>query len=108
MTPNGRENYCCGGGGGTVSLDEIHKFRMEVGGRTKMEQIRKTGAEIVVAPCANCKKQLRELMNYHKLPVQVLGLHDLVLRAIRMPTSSDGHQSAESEPKASMAGAVKS
>jgi Fe-S oxidoreductase len=108
MTPNGRENYCCGGGGGTVSLDEIHKFRMEVGGRTKMEQIRKTGAEIVVAPCANCKKQLRELMNYHKLPVQVLGLHDLILRAIRMPTSSDGHQSAESEPKASMAGAAKS
>jgi len=88
MTPNGRENYCCGGGGGTVSLDEIHKFRMEIGGRTKMEQIRATGAEIVVAPCANCKKQLRELMNYHKLPVQVVGLHDLILRAIRMPKSS--------------------
>jgi Fe-S oxidoreductase len=73
-----------------------------------MEQIRKTGAEIVVAPCANCKKQLRELMNYHKLPVQVVGLHDLILRAIRMPTSFDDHQSAESEPKASMAGAAKS
>jgi len=100
MTPNGRENYCCGGGGGTVSLDEIHKFRMEVGGRTKMEQIRATGAQIVVAPCANCKKQLRELMKYHKLPVEVVGLHDLILRAIRMPNASadqsDGANASES------------
>ena len=108
MTPNGRENYCCGGGGGTVSLDELHKFRMEVGGRTKMEQIRATGAEIVVAPCANCKKQLRELMNYHKLPVQVVGLHDLILRAIRMPNSSGDHQGAAGEPESSMLASAKS
>jgi Fe-S oxidoreductase len=108
MTPNGRENYCCGGGGGTVSLDEIHEFRMQVGGRTKMEQIRATGAEIVVAPCANCKKQLRELMKYHELPVQVVGLHDLILRAIRMPNSSRDQQSAADESGSSMVGSAKS
>ncbi len=85
MTPNGRENYCCGGGSGTVSLDETHKFRMEIGGRTKAEQVRATGAQIVVSPCANCKKQMRELMQYHKVPAEVVGLHDLILRAIRMP-----------------------
>jgi Fe-S oxidoreductase len=105
MTPNGRENYCCGGGGGTVSLDEIHKFRMEIAGRTKMEQIRATGAEIVVAPCANCKKQLRELMNYHKLPVQVVGLHDLILRAIRMPNSSGDQQGVTGDSERSTVGA---
>jgi Fe-S oxidoreductase len=84
MTPHGSENYCCGGGGGLVSLDEIHEFRMEVAGKAKAGQIRATGAEIVVSPCANCKKQLRELADYHKLPVQVVGVHDLVLRAIRL------------------------
>jgi Fe-S oxidoreductase len=88
MKPNGRENYCCGGGGGTVSLDEMHKFRMEIAGKTKADQIRATGAEILIAPCANCKKQLREIVNYHKLPVEVMGLHDLILRAIRMPGSN--------------------
>lgn len=35
MSPSGKDNYCCGGGGGLVSLDEIHKFRMEVGGKGK-------------------------------------------------------------------------
>jgi len=108
MTPNGRHNYCCGGGGGTVSLDEIHKFRMEIGGRKKMEQIRATGAEIVVAPCANCKKQLRELMKYHELPVQIVGLHDLILRAIRMPNSSGDQQSAADESESSIVGSAKS
>jgi Fe-S oxidoreductase len=84
MNPHGRENYCCGGGGGLVSLDEIYEFRMNVSGRTKAEQIQATGAQIVVSPCANCKKQLRELMNYYKLPVQVVGVHDLILRAIEI------------------------
>lgn len=83
MSPKGRENYCCGGGGGTVSIDEIRAFRTGVGGATKAEQIRRTGATVVVAPCANCKKQLREVCEDHGLGhVQVVGLHDLVLKAI--------------------------
>jgi len=82
MHPHGRENYCCGGGGGLVSLDEIHNFRMQVAGKVKAEQIQASGAQIVATPCANCKKQLRELVDYYKLPVQIVGVHDLVLRAI--------------------------
>lgn len=83
MNPHGAENYCCGGGGGLVSLDETHEFRMRVAGKTKAEQILATGAQIVATPCANCKKQLRELMDYYKAPVQIVGVHDLVLRAIQ-------------------------
>ena len=88
MTPNGRENYCCGGGGGTVSVDELHEYRMKVAGKVKADQIRETGAQIVATPCANCKKQLRELMDYYDLPVEIVGVHDLVLRALRMPGDS--------------------
>ena len=82
MTPNGTQNYCCGGGGGTVSIDEMHEFRMEIGGRKKVEQLKAANADIVVAPCANCKKQLRELIDYHKLPMQVKGLHDIMFDTI--------------------------
>jgi len=82
LHPHGRENYCCGGGGGLVSLDEIHDFRMQVAGRIKAEQIQASGAQIVATPCANCKKQLRELVGYYRLPVQIVGVHDLILRAI--------------------------
>jgi len=85
MTPNGKDNFCCGGGGGLVSVDEIHEFRMSIGGRVKAEQIRKTGAEIVISPCANCKKQLKELVEYYELPCKVVGLHDLILKAIHIP-----------------------
>ena len=82
LQPHGRENYCCGGGGGLVSLDEIHNFRMQVSGKVKASQIQASEAQIVATPCANCKKQLRELVDYYKLPVQIVGVHDLVLRAI--------------------------
>jgi Fe-S oxidoreductase len=82
LNPHGRENYCCGGGSGLVSLDETYEFRMRVSGRTKAEQIRESGAQIIASPCANCKKQLRELVDFYKLPVQVVGVHDLVLRSI--------------------------
>jgi Fe-S oxidoreductase len=84
LHPHGKENYCCGGGGGLVSLDEIYDFRMKVAGKLKAGQIQASGANIVATPCANCKKQLRELVDYYKLPVQIVGVHDLVLRAIEL------------------------
>lgn len=83
MTPNRTENYCCGGGGGTVSIDEIRTFRTTKMGKRKADQIRATGAKIVVSPCANCKKQLREVCEDNGLDdVRVAGLHDLLLDAI--------------------------
>jgi Fe-S oxidoreductase len=83
MTPNRTENYCCGGGGGTVSIDEIRAFRTGPLGRKKAAQIRDTGAQLVVAPCANCKKQLAEVIEDNELEnAQVIGLHDLLLRVI--------------------------
>ncbi len=85
MTPHGAENYCCGGGGGTVSVDEVYDYRMKVTGKIKADQIIATGAELVIAPCANCKKQLKEIIEYYKIPAKVVGLHDLILRAIRFP-----------------------
>ena len=89
MTPNRTENYCCGGGGGTVSIDEIRSFRTGPMGRVKAEQIRETGARIVVAPCANCKKQLREVCEDNGLEgVEVVGVHDLILRALHFGNGS--------------------
>ena len=85
MAPNGRENLCCGGGGGTVSIDEIRAYRTTVSGSLKAEQIRRTGANYCVAPCANCKKQLRELMEDQGIECEIVGLHDLIYKAIILP-----------------------
>lgn len=82
MTPNGTDNYCCGGGGGTVSIDEIRKYRTGVAAQRKVQQIIETGAHYVVAPCANCKKQFKELIEDNNLDCELVGLHDLILKAI--------------------------
>ncbi len=101
MTPSGTDNYCCGGGGGTVSIDEIRAFRTGIGGKRKADQIRATGARYVIAPCANCKKQLRELVEDHGLgEVDVVGLHDLILRAVEIPGARPAAERAASNPLA--------
>jgi len=82
MTPTGENNICCGGGGGTVSIDEIRPYRTAVGGKLKADQIRRSGCEILVAPCANCKKQLRELVEDQGIECEIVGLHDLIYKAI--------------------------
>jgi Fe-S oxidoreductase len=95
MTPNRTENLCCGGGGGTVSIDEIRAFRTGPLGKRKAEQIRATGAKYLVAPCANCKKQLREVCEDNGLDdVEVVGLHDLLLKVIDLkgPTAPSKEQ----------------
>ncbi len=85
MEPHGVWNLCCGGGGGTVSIDEVRPYRTGVTGAKKAEQIRATGAHYLVAPCANCKKQLREVCEDNGLgDVEVVGLHDLLYRAIEL------------------------
>jgi Fe-S oxidoreductase len=84
MQPHGTENYCCGGGGGTVSIDEMHDFRMEVLAKTKADQLKATEADIVVAPCANCKKQLREVIEHYQLPMEVKGIHELLYQAVKI------------------------
>jgi Fe-S oxidoreductase len=99
MKPSGRDNFCCGGGGGLVSVDELHEFRMSVAGKVKAEQLRQTGADICIAPCANCKKQLKELVDYYEVPCKIMGLHDLLLRAIRLP---GGKTPAERKEEASL------
>ncbi|HQP49662.1 MAG TPA: (Fe-S)-binding protein [Spirochaetota bacterium] len=84
MTPHGNDNYCCGGGGGTVVVNELKPYRMTIAGKKKVEQMIKTNADIVITPCANCKKQFGELILHHKLPMQHAGLHDLIFKAIEM------------------------
>lgn len=85
MTPNRENNICCGGGGGTVSIDELRPHRTTAAGKVKAEQLRATGAKYIVAPCANCKKQLRELVEDQQIDAEVVGLHDLLYKAIILP-----------------------
>jgi len=81
MEPHGIDNYCCGGGGGMLSMSEFAKDRIAAG-KVKADQIKATGAEIVVTSCHNCLDQLMELNKHYKLGVKVQNLSELVANAI--------------------------
>jgi Fe-S oxidoreductase len=62
-------------------MSEYNERRMKIGER-KAEQIRNTGAKIVVTPCHNCVDQLLQLNSFYKLNVQIKTLAEVVADAI--------------------------
>jgi CheY-like chemotaxis protein len=80
MYPNRAENYCCTGGGGAMSMSEYAPRRLK-SARIKAEQLKATGAKIVVTSCHNCVDGLTDLIRHYKLDMQVTQLVNLVARA---------------------------
>ncbi len=80
MTPNREENWCCGGGGGLVAMGE-DEFRMK-SGKVKAEQMRATGASVVVTACENCHSQLSDLCAHYALGQKVEFLSHLAAQAL--------------------------
>ena len=81
LTPNRSHSYCCGGGSGLVAIPEWSDIRLD-SGILKAEQIRKTGAEVVVTSCDNCRHQITELGEIHKLNIEVTSVSELTLNAL--------------------------
>jgi Fe-S oxidoreductase len=81
MYPNREKNYCCGGGGGQLAMTRYVKRRLETG-KIKADQIRKTGAKIVVTPCHNCIDQLSELNREYDLKVEIKTASEVVADAL--------------------------
>ena len=81
MSPNREKNWCCGGGGGLVAQPEFDEFRMKTG-KKKAEQIRDTGASMVVTPCENCRLQIGGLNEYYDLGVEIKSLSDFVVESM--------------------------
>ena len=88
MEPHGAENFCCGGGGGMLSMSEFAKDRIAAG-KVKADQISATGAEIVATSCHNCLDQLDEIKRHYKLKVKIQNLSELVAAAIIWPSGEN-------------------
>lgn len=82
MTPNREKNWCCGGGGGLVAEPEFEEFRIKTG-ELKVDQIKATGAKVVVSPCENCRLQLETLNERYQMSVEITSIMDLVVKAMR-------------------------
>jgi len=96
MTPNGVENYCCGGGSGFAIMNSMNfpDWRSSISGRMKMKQIIDAFDDIpepsitkyVCAPCSNCKGQIRDMFSYYNIGEQYNivygGLVELIVNAM--------------------------
>jgi Fe-S oxidoreductase/CheY-like chemotaxis protein len=81
MYPNRAENYCCTGGGGAMSMSEYTPLRLK-SGRIKADQLKATGANLVVTSCHNCVDGLTDLIRHYKLGMKVTQIVNLVANAI--------------------------
>lgn len=81
MVPNGRENYCCTGGSGLLSMAEYRPLRLEVA-RIKARQLTDTRARLLCTMCHNCVDGLGDVVKHYKLDMKVVQVLDLVANAL--------------------------
>ena len=84
MHPNRAENFCCTGGGGAMSMSEYTPLRLK-SGRIKADQLKATGAKVVVTSCHNCVDGLADLIKHYDLDIEVTQLVNLVSEALVVP-----------------------
>lgn len=85
MTPNREHNHCCGGGGGILPMGPDFKPDRIANGRVKAEQIRATGAKVVIAPCHNCFDQINDLGEEFDLGITVMSFKELIIEMMEVP-----------------------
>jgi Fe-S oxidoreductase len=77
MTPGGDFNWCCGGGGGVVTIHRADDLRYKVF-ELKMEQIDDTGADIVLSTCSNCRQSFNDAQQHFNWDKSMESLLELV------------------------------
>ena len=92
MTPNRLQSLCCGGGSGLVAIAEWSEDRIKAG-KPKADQIRQTGAKVVVTSCDNCRHQITELNEHYNLDIKVTSLCELAVQALVLPESTNQQSS---------------
>ena len=103
MTPNRAENYCCTGGGGAMSMSEYTPRRLK-SGSVKAEQLKATGAKVVVTSCHNCVDGLADVIRHYGLDMKVTQLVTLVANAlvveekVAAPVADEAMAPAGAEP----------
>ncbi len=82
MTPNREHNFCCGAGGGVINCGPPYKNTRMVNNRIKKEQLEKTGAEVLIAPCHNCHSGLEDIVHYYKVDMEVKFFSDIIFEVM--------------------------
>jgi Fe-S oxidoreductase len=85
VTPRLEHNYCCCAGAGVINYGPPWKFVRMEGGRTKIRQLKATGAKIIIAPCHSCHKTIEEMIQYYKYDLHVMFVNELLVQTMEIP-----------------------
>ena len=77
MQPTGDFNWCCGGGGGVVTIHRADKLRYKVF-ELKRDQVDSTGAETVLSTCSNCRQSFNDAKDHFNWDKEIESLLELV------------------------------
>ena len=77
MTPAGDFNWCCGGGGGVVTIHRADDLRYKVF-ELKMDQVEATGADTVLSTCSNCRQSFNDAQQHFNWDKKMESLLELV------------------------------
>ena len=76
MPDTGDANWCCGGGGGVVTIhraDELRHRAFEI----KMKQVEASGAEVLTSSCSNCRLTFDDGAAHFKWPRKLESLLEM-------------------------------
>lgn len=79
LAHNRNNSLCCGGGGNLQSVDADLAARIA---RLRVEEIKASGATVVVSACQQCEQMLITAVQKAGLPVRVMDLSQLILEAM--------------------------
>jgi len=85
MYPNKEHNYCCNAGGGLIAAGPPWKKVRIKSNKIKAEQIKDTGAKIVIAPCHNCHVGIHDIVKFYGIDVKVKFMWDILLQTVKLP-----------------------
>ncbi|MCD4741287.1 MAG: (Fe-S)-binding protein [Desulfobacteraceae bacterium] len=90
MTPNKEHNYCCGAGGGVINCGPPWKGTRMTNNREKAEQLKRTGAEVLIAPCHNCHSGLEDIVHHYELGMEIKFFGDIIYEVMEKTVFQKG------------------
>ncbi len=70
---------------GVINYGPPWKFIRMEGGRAKINQLKATGAKIVITPCHSCHKTIEEMIHYYKLDMRVMFISEILVQNMYVP-----------------------